>query len=174
MLHTMNGFLAAAIGFSLVNLLNEDSRLSFNLSPFFVAIVAFCFSMTIGVLWEFFEFFMDMNFATDMQKDTVIHSINSVMLNPDFVNSPYHIRGITSTVVNGQDLGINGYLDIGLIDTMKDLFVNFIGAVVFSIIGYFYIKYKGKGKFAPNFIPSPKNDENDYLKQIENSSEKKN
>lgn len=174
MLHTMNGFLAAAIGFSLVNLLNEDNRLSFNLSPFFVAIVAFCFSMTIGVLWEFFEFFMDMNFATDMQKDTVIHSINSVMLNPDFVNSPFHIRGITSTVVNGQDLGINGYLDIGLIDTMKDLFVNFIGAVVFSIIGYFYIKYKGKGKFAPNFIPSPKNDDNDYLKQIEDSSEKKN
>ena len=57
---------------------------------------------------------------------------------------------------------------------MKDLFVNFIGAVVFSIIGYFYTKYKGKGKFAPNFIPSPKNDDNDYLKQIENSSEKKN
>ena len=72
MLHTLNGFLAAAIGFSLVNLLNEDKRLSFNLSPFFVAVVAFCFSMTIGVLWEFYEFFMDTNFAMDTQKDTII------------------------------------------------------------------------------------------------------
>ena len=136
-LHTLNGFLAAAIGFSLVDLLNSDDRLVFNLSPFFVAVVAFCFSMTIGVLWEFFEFFADYFLNLDMQKDTVIHSINSVLLNPDGVNVPYHIKGITSTVVNGVDLGINGYLDIGLIDTIKDLLVNFIGAVVFSVIGYF-------------------------------------
>ena len=56
--------------------------------------------------------------------------------------------------MNGQSLGINGYLDIGLYDTMKDMFVNFIGAVVFSVIGYFYIKNKGKGKFAKRFIPT--------------------
>ena len=55
MLHTMNGFLAAAIGFSLVDVLNRSERTMFNLSPLFVAMVAFCFSMTIGVLWEFFE-----------------------------------------------------------------------------------------------------------------------
>lgn len=156
MLHTMNGFLAAAIGFSMVNLLNEDDRLSFNLSPFFVAVVAFCFSMTIGVLWEFYEFFVDQNLNMDMQKDTIITSIHSVALNPDRVNVPYHIKNITSTVVNGEALPIEGYLDIGLIDTMKDLFVNFIGAVVFSIIGYFYIKRKGKGTFARKFIPEPK------------------
>ena len=54
MLHTLNGFLAAAVGFSLVLLLNDDDRLTFHLSPFFPwALVAFCFSMTIGVLWEF-------------------------------------------------------------------------------------------------------------------------
>jgi len=159
MLHTLNGFLAAAIGFSLVNLLNENKRLSFNLSPFFVAVVAFCFSMTIGVLWEFFEFFMDFNFGTDMQKDTVIHTINSVMLNPEGVNVPYRIKNITETVVNSQSLGLNGYLDIGLIDTMKDLFVNFIGAVVFSAIGYFYVKSRGKGRFARRFIPQVLPDE---------------
>lgn len=170
MLHTLNGFLAAAIGFSLVNLLNEDKRLSFNLSPFFVAVVAFCFSMTIGVLWEFFEFFMDTNFAMDMQKDTIIHNINSVMLNPDCVNVPFHINNITSTIVNGQELPVIGYLDIGLIDTMKDLIVNFIGAIVFSVIGYFYLKHKGKGLIVNSLVPSPKDDANDYLKQLEDSS----
>ena len=30
------------------------------------------------------------------------------------------------------------YLDVGIMDTMKDLFVNFIGAVVFSVFGYLY------------------------------------
>ena len=60
-LHTMNGFLAAAIGFSLVDLLNRSDRVKFELSPLYLAIVSFCFSMTTGVVWEFFEFSMDMN-----------------------------------------------------------------------------------------------------------------
>lgn len=170
MLHTLNGFLAAAIGFSLVNLLNEDKRLSFNLSPFFVAVVAFCFSMTIGVLWEFYEFFMDTNFAMDTQKDTIIYNINSVLLNPENINVPFHIKNITSTIVNGNELNIGGYLDIGLIDTMKDLIVNFIGAVTFSVIGYFYLKHKGKGVLVNSLVPSPKDDINDYLKQLENQN----
>ena len=50
-------------------------------------------------------------------------------------------------------LGVGGYLDIGLLDTMKDLFVNFVGAVVFSVIGYFYVKSRGRGRFARRFIP---------------------
>lgn len=166
LLHTLNGFLAAAIGFSLVNLLNNDDRLTFNLSPFFVAIVSFCFSMTIGILWEFFEFSMDWFFATDMQKDTVIHTINSVMLNPNGVNVPERIKNITDVTVNGVELGLGGYLDIGLIDTMKDLFVNFIGAVVFSVIGYFYSKHQNKNSIAKKLIPSQKTKENDFLTQV--------
>ena len=43
MLHTLNGFLAAAIGFSMVDILNRNERFSFELSPIFMAIVAFCF-----------------------------------------------------------------------------------------------------------------------------------
>ena len=80
MLHTLNGFLCAAIGFSLLDILNRDERLAFKLSPVYLAVVAFCFSMTIGVLWEFFECFMDQMFLLDMQKDTIVHSIGSVML----------------------------------------------------------------------------------------------
>lgn len=81
-LHTINGFLAAAIGFSLVDLLNRSEKAVFSLSPLFMAIVAFCFSMTNGVVWEFFEFGMDQIGGLDMQKDTVIHTIRSVTLDP--------------------------------------------------------------------------------------------
>ena len=153
MLHTMNGFLFAAFGFALVDILNSNPNVKLSLSPFYLAFVSFCFSMTVGVVWEFFEFSMDWFFHLDMQKDTVVNTIRSVMLNPDGRNVPYVISGIESVTVNGQELGLGGYLDIGLIDTMKDLFVNFIGAVVFSVIEYFYVKRSGKNKFASRFIP---------------------
>ena len=154
MLHTTTGFLCAATGFALIDILNRNSRIKFALSPIYVALVAFCFSMTVGVLWEFFEFGMDRLFHMDMQKDTVVNSITSVMLDPTNKNIPVTIDGITSVTVNGQELGFDGYLDIGLYDTMEDLFVNFIGALVFSCIGYFYIKRRGEGKLAKAFIPT--------------------
>lgn len=157
MLHTLNGFLCAAIGFCLVDMFNRNERFSLSLSPVFMAIVAFCFSMTIGVLWEFFECAMDQFFLMDMQKDAVVHTISSVMLDPESRNRTQVIRNITDVIViaDGQEisLGLGGYLDIGILDTMKDLFVNFIGAVVFSVIGYFYVKRRGKGWFARRFIP---------------------
>ena len=166
MLHTLNGFLAAAVGFSMVILLNDDERLTFHLSPFFLALVAFCFSMTIGVLWEFFEFSMDYFFGFDMQKDTVIHSIHSVLLDPTRTNTVVTSPNIQDVVINGQSLGVGGYVDIGIIDTMKDLFVNFVGAVVFSITGFFYAKSKGRRRTpAQGFVPSKKTEEQDYLEQ---------
>ncbi len=154
MLHTTTGFLCAATGFALIDILNRNSRIKFQLSPIYVALAAFCFSMTVGVLWEFFEFGMDRLFHLDMQKDTVVQSITSVMLDPTNSNTPITIDGIHSVAVNGNDLGFDGYLDIGLYDTMEDLFVNFIGAVTFSVIGYFYIKHRGKGRLARAFIPT--------------------
>lgn len=117
MLHTTNGFLCAAVGFSLIDILNRDAKIKFTLSPVYVALAAFCFSMTIGVLWEFFEFGMDRLFHMDMQKDTIVHTISSVMLDPTNSNIPITIDGITSVAVNGRDLGFTGYLDIGLYDT---------------------------------------------------------
>lgn len=174
LLHTLNGFLMAAIGFALVDILNRNERFSIRLSPVFVAIVAFCFSMTIGVIWEFFEFGMDQIFHFDMQKDTIVHTISSVMLDPAGGNHPEVIENITDAAVNGQSLGLGGYLDIGLIDTMKDLLVNFAGAVVFSVIGYFYVKNRGKGKFAKRFIPRLKTKDADFLQQAEAEDEKAN
>ena len=158
MLHTINGFLCAAIGFALVDMLNRDDRFSFKLSPVYLAMVAFCFSMTVGVLWEFFEFSGDYLFGMDMQKDTVVNAIHTVNLDKTMSNTVVHVKDIVDVIVVHSDgsqeaLGLGGYLDVGIQDTMKDLFVNLIGAVVFSIIGFFFVKEKGKGRVASRFIP---------------------
>ena len=158
-LHTLNGFLCAGIGFSLVDLLNQNSK-KIKLSPLYIAIVAFCFSMTIGILWEFFEFTADYFTKTDMQKDRIVSTVSSVELNENKQNKPVVIKNISQSTrkgeIDGKETEIviqNGALDIGLIDTMKDLIVNCVGAVVFSTLGYLYIKQRGNGKFIKQFIP---------------------
>ena len=180
MLHALNGFLMAAIGFSMVDIFNQSKRFKFQMSPLFVALVAFCFSMTIGVIWEFFEFSMDVFTFTDMQKDSILNTIATVDLNRSAVNVPVVVKGIEDVILEGSNLtvngeavsayamGLGGYLDIGLFDTMKDLIVNFVGAVVFSIIGFFYIKNRGKGTFAKRFIPIIQNDKDDTQNSGEN------
>lgn len=160
-LHTLNGFLCAAIGFSLIDILNRKEFFHVKMEPIFVALVAFSVSMTIGVLWEFFEYGMDIVVKSDMQKDEIIRDISTVNLEPNGKNIAVRVKDIRKTIIqtidengNEQDIVIeDGYLDIGLKDTMQDLIVNFIGAVVFSIIGLLYIKNKDDYKFAEKFIP---------------------
>lgn len=156
LLHGMNGFICAGIGFSLVELLNRNSD-KFKLSPMYLALVAFCFSMTIGVCWEFFEYGADMLLKTDMQKDTVVTEISTVSLNPDKLNRAVIVKDIAGTVLydkEGNELAVieGGYLDIGLHDTIKDMLVNLVGAVVFSGFGFMYKLNSEKYKFAGNFI----------------------
>lgn len=161
MLHTVNGFLAAAIGFSLVDILNQNKRFTFKLSPLFVVLVGFCFSMTIGVMWEFIEFGADQILNLDMQKDRVVQKISTVELEPEGRNIPVVVDNIKRTEIysldeSGQEIMTTidgGYLDVGVIDTMKDLIVNFIGAIIFSVFGFFYLKNREKYKFAGKFIP---------------------
>ena len=165
LLHTLNGFLSAGIGFALFDLLNKNTK-SIKLSPLFLSIVAFCFSMTIGVLWEFFEFTADRYLKTDMQKDRIVTNFNSVLLNDKKENIAINIKDIEYTLIisKNEDGSLyetkieNGYLDIGIIDTIKDLYVNYIGAFCFSIFGYMYINNREKYKFVNNFVPSKKND----------------
>lgn len=157
-LHTINGFLATAVGFSLVDLLNKNSK-DINLSPFYLCLVAFCFSMTIGVLWEFFEYGGDKFMKFDMQKDTLITNISSVYLNPDNVNKPIIVDNVGKTEIFDIDNKLlyvvdGGYLDIGLNDTMKDLFVNFIGALVFSIFAYIGLRNNKKSSVVKKFVPT--------------------
>jgi len=162
-LHTLNGFLCAGVGFALFDLLNNNVE-SINLSPFFLSLIAFCFSMTIGVLWEFFEYHADIYLKTDMQKDRIVGELSSVLINSEKENEAIKIDDIEYSIIysideNGKRIETkieNGYLDIGLHDTMKDMFVNFIGALVFSIVGYQYIYNRDRYGFVTHFVPTKK------------------
>lgn len=90
------------------------------------------------------------------RKIPVVHKISSVLLNPAGENVPIVIKNIRDVTVSGTDLGLGGYLDIGLIDTMADLFVNFIGAIVFAILGYFYVKNREQNSVVGKLIPVKK------------------
>ena len=150
----MNGFLCAAVGFALIDLFNNNSE-KINLSPIYLTIVAFCFSMTIGVLWEFLEYSIDKVMLSDMQKDKLVTTVSSVWLNPEGKNKAIVINDINKTVIyssSGETVIEGGYLDLGLNDTMKDLIVNFVGAVVFSIFGYLYVVNRDKYKIAEKFM----------------------
>ena len=161
-LHTLNGFLCGAIGFSLVDILNEHKKTHLKLTPFYVALVSFCFSMTIGVAWEFFEYGVDKILLFDMQKDKIVTTMSSVYLDPLQDNNPILVPNIDHTTITYVEYGeekqiqIDGYLDIGLNDTMEDLLVNFIGAITFSVFGYLYIKNREKYKLVEGFIPRVK------------------
>ncbi len=174
MLHTINGFLCAAIGFSLFNILNRGSK-SMQLSPFYLSLVAFCFSMTVGVVWEFIEFTADQVFFLDMQKDFVISSFSSVTLDESNTQIPVRVFDITRTIIetkNGDPVVIEGgYLDIGIIDTMKDLLVNFIGAIVFSVIGYFYEARNKTKSVAKELLIEPLSEES--IREYDENIEKK-
>ena len=144
LLHTLNGFLFAAVGFSTIYILNRNSK-KLNLSPLYLVLVAFCFSMTIGVLWEFFECGADLFLGADMQKDFVVNTFHSCKLDPTNNQTAILVEDVTKTVINtssGKTFVVNGgYLDIGILDTMKDLLVNLIGAIVFSTFGFIYLKF---------------------------------
>ena len=155
MLHTLNGFLFAAVGFSTVELLNRTNK-NVNLSPLYLTMVALCFSMTFGVLWEFFECGADIFLGQDMQKDFIVDHFQSVTLDPNHSQEVIHVDDITGTVIqtaSGKTFTIDGgYLDIGILDTMKDLLVNFIGAIVFCSFGFAFLKYGENRKVANKVV----------------------
>ena len=157
LLHIINGFIAAAIGFSLVDILNQNKNISFKMTPIFVALTAFSFSMTVGVIWEIFEYTADNYLNVDMQKDTYIDEYKSVLLNPDKENIPVVVKDIEKVEITTNNNKIiileDGYIDIGLHDTMIDLIVNLYGAITFSILGFLYLKNREGFKFTELFIP---------------------
>ena len=155
LLHWVNGFLFAAFGFSLAEICNRNRRATFRLSPFYLALVACCFSLSIGVLWEFLEFFADILTHSDMQKDFILSTVSSGKFSPDGQTSVTadHITQTVITTADGNTYALEGYLDIGLYDTMKDLMVDLIGALIFSVIGYFHLKRQGHHPLADALIP---------------------
>jgi len=103
---------------------------------------------------------MDLFFHMDMQKDFIVHTVNSVSLDPKQAGELIHVKNIVNTVINtasgGTSMIEGGYLDIGILDTMKDLLVNLIGAVVFSIIGYKTLSKSKSSKVVDNLMIRPK------------------
>ncbi len=111
-LHAFSGAMLGALGFALISILNNSKRIHLQLSPFFVAMFAFCFALAAGALWEIYEYIADSLFSLNMQK--------------------YMLKG--GTLLTGQE---------ALADTMKDIIVDAISALVISATGFFVYKIEG-------------------------------
>lgn len=110
-----------------------------NFSTILMCIVfSFSCSLSFGVLWEFVEFSFDKYLESDMQKDAILTSFNTTYFSS--VYNINHVGSITKTKIytNNSVISIdNGYLDIGLYDTMIDLIIDSLGALFASLImGY--------------------------------------
>ena len=156
-LHTTWGFLCAGIGFALFDILNRSDSSKIKLTPLYMAVSAVAFSMCIGACWEIFEYLADCFIGVDMQKDTLVQAINTVWLDPTNSNVTIPVRDIVSTQItlaSGEVIQIpGGYLDIGIHDSMADLIVNLIGALVFAVIGFAYVETRDRNSLAARFIP---------------------
>jgi len=154
-LHTVNGFLSASIGFSLIQLLNKKIRLNL-LSPLFILLFSFCFSMVVGITWEILEYSSDCIFKTDMQTDMYITSVKSELLDSGLHAKVINVDKIDYTIIynkyNEKIVRLDKYLDIGLHDTMKDIIVNVVGAAVFCGFIYIYLINKSKYKFVEKLM----------------------
>ena len=136
MLHISGGVMFAFLGlFLFEKYIGKDKE-----KKMMTAIFALCFSMAIAVLWEFCEFGADTFFGMDMQDDTVITHINSYLLD-EGIGVAGSIQNIEEVIVNGQALPVKGYIDIGLVDTILDMLLETMGAVVVAMI---YMASKGK------------------------------
>ena len=101
------------------------------------------------------EYSVDKLLLKDMQKDTIVKTISSVTLDEKKENNPIVVDDIEKTIIYTKDKEVvieGGYLDLGINDTMKDLFVNFLGAITYSLIGFLYIKNRDKYRFAEEFM----------------------
>jgi hypothetical protein len=113
LLHTLSGVITGFIGFIIIYKINH--KYSMNLNPLLVAFFSFTFAVTLGVMWEILEFTSDALFRTANQKWDL----------PD-----------TATLIG------RSYQGSGLRDTMSDLIVDTIGALITSIITWFLYKNK--------------------------------
>lgn len=140
--HATSGFILSSIGFSIIHILNKKNIPS-NLT---IILFTFCFSMTCAIVWEFYEFGADTIFNQDMQKDNLVNVLSTKKL---ITNSKIlKIDDISKTILydkNGKELlKIDGYLDIGIKDTMQDLLAGLIGTLIYTILAYIHIKDNSK------------------------------
>ncbi len=115
-LHTTSGVIMSFIGFSFIFMLNKINPEKMKLSPFFIVLFTFCFTMTTEYVWELFEYSADRLFDLNMQRWQ---------------------DGITETLADGSVISSVPY-GSGLKDTMGDMTVNILGCLgvcVYALIG---------------------------------------
>ncbi len=126
LMHLSGGVIFAMFGAFLADVLSPDAAPSLLMR----AIFALCFSVAVSAAWEIFEYAADLLFHADMQNDTIITEINSYLIGSK-LGQIGHIPEITSVTVNSQPM--QGYIDIGLIDTMRDMIIETLGAAAYVI-----------------------------------------
>ncbi|MBE6985318.1 MAG: DUF2238 domain-containing protein [Ruminococcaceae bacterium] len=126
-MHLSSGVLFAMFGAFLMHRMSNGIQQPILLKALFAVL----FSVAIAAIWEIFEYAADMIFHADMQNDTLIHEINSYLIGPK-MGQIGHIEQINSVQINGQMM--QGYIDIGLIDTMRDMIIETLGAVVYAVV----------------------------------------
>ncbi|MBQ9714365.1 MAG: hypothetical protein IJV83_03480 [Clostridia bacterium] len=155
MLHGFAGVIFAMFGAYLPRVFHKNAKPSVALG----ALMGFVFSLAVAGVWEFIEFGMDSIFDTDMQKDTWLTStrpsyfLGKIIGLPDGALASAGNTTITTIVTDANGITIYekmGYLDIGLIDSMHDMLIETLGALIYTVI---YIVGKGK-KFV--FVPVEK------------------
>lgn len=141
-MHAISGVVFAGIGFSFAEKFFGKPKTN----KLFYGCLAFavCFSISISVFWEFYEYVSTSLTDKDMMADTIVNEIHSGILSGVHAET-LKIDGITQTVIyygEGQSYVIDGYLDIGLLDTMSDLIICTVGTLVYSILALLsYFKY---------------------------------
>ena len=132
-LHVLSGFVFACLGFGLFQLAVGEAK---NKKAFWACLLfGFALSLAIGLVWELFEYLGTALFGLDMQEDTIVNGFNSYLLSGTH-SETFNIDGITQTVIyfgSGKSVTIDGYLDIGLIDTIEDMAVCFLGAIIYFV-----------------------------------------
>ena len=158
-LHGVDGFVTAALGFALMDVMNHNPAFHFVPFPKWVGLWTFCFSMTVGLIWEFVEFLCDWFLKTDMQKDILRQKLSTIWFTGD-TGTTTQMIDIQQTVITGYQNGkltdwtiSGGFLDIGLLDTMQDLLACGVGALIFVVLLSGYLKTRRITPGQKNWIP---------------------
>ena len=165
-LHTFSGFLIAAIGLAFIEFFTKRKGSVLRLTPFFAVFFAFMFALGVEVIWEVFEYFVDiLTGTTDMQADYIIDYFTSKKAGGATNPVPVVVSGIKDVIITFEDgreaLVLPGYIDIGLADTMHDLIVGAAGALLFCTIEFIALVRRDKRMqmIPESFVPKKKETE---------------
>ncbi len=139
LLHFSGGIVFALAGIVICNLLQRGTPQKRVLT----AVFALCFSMAVSVGWEIYEFTADQLIGTDMQANTFIDSMPAYYF-AGAAESGGTMETVQSVSINGVRMPWSGYMDLGLHDTMMDMVVETLGALLVMV---YYLIDRGKHPF---------------------------